>query len=51
MQAKLPVVARQQPHSDSLLFQQDSSVDSVVLLNTLAALRDVGSFCSDVRPT
>ncbi|GAB4813176.1 hypothetical protein N2152v2_000222 [Parachlorella kessleri] len=48
VQAKLPVVARQQPLSDRLLFQPDSSVDSVVLLNTLGAAQDVGGFCSEV---
>lgn len=48
MTAQVPVVVQQQPSPDMLLFQPDASLDSVVLLGTLAAVTDVARFCSEV---
>ena len=45
MQAQVPTTARAQPLGNTLLFQPDASVDSVVLLNTLSAVTDIPGFC------
>lgn len=49
VQAQVPTVAKATALGNTLLFQPDASVDSVVLLNTLSSVTDVAGFCSEVR--